>query len=270
MSDLNSNVDEVFKKACERLEILRGKLHRYEKITDFEWKSISKDFKRLSNSDEFRHKSFTALGTISAMRVMKDEYFQYMDLAASCGSSYFYQLNNVLSGFYIGEFERVLLYRDIYKQYSGFEQLLSAITGAAQAGVYYTAGDLIKRFFDLGYIPAEEGDAFKRRKISVGSFVLIEDCANYLMQHNIPEERVCERIGDAARIITRITGKPIISAANMLTESGIIYDFIVDDSLDKLLELDWAISTSAAEKFDDDICEYFSVGVSPLKSKGEK
>lgn len=262
-----SKLQEKWRSASDRLELLRDKIHKYNEVTEFEWRTIFNDFKKLSEIKEFKHKSLTALGSISAMRLRIDEYRQYMNRAGACGDSYYYELNNVLSGSYVGEFERAIIFREKYLKYNGLDELVSAIISTAQVGLFCTADLLAKRMLGIYNVSGEE-HALKRLNFNLSKIESIKVFANYLQENNVPEEVVCARIGDAARVIVKMTNYPVTLVAHNFTEVGIIYDFKVKAVDEDLIKLEWGISESACEKFDDKLFRFISVGVSPFDDEG--
>ncbi|MBA6111317.1 hypothetical protein H4C48_13225 [Pseudomonas asiatica] len=82
----------------------------------------------------------------------------------------------------------------------------------------------------------------------------------------ISQDLIFEMIKACAQVVGEATNKPLAKyslAANF--ESGILYTFIVDEPIDKMVELEWQLSECLVDSFDEDMSGVFSASVSYLR-----
>jgi hypothetical protein len=81
------------------------------------------------------------------------------------------------------------------------------------------------------------------------------------------DAQVVDRIAAAAAVVKSMSDHPLIAYDMFAMESeGILYRFMVNASIDRLIDIDSSIDAELSGKFNDPIDEWFSIGVCPYEA----
>nr|DAF79151.1 MAG TPA: hypothetical protein [Caudoviricetes sp.] len=99
-------------------------------------------------------------------------------------------------------------------------------------------------------------------KLLEGEFPFLRSAASYLEQHEIPELAVADRIVAASKAV--IDSRIRLTSYKLRSDTfGLIFEFIVDADIDRLVEVDLAISDVLATQFEETLSQHLIVGVTP-------
>ena len=88
------------------------------------------------------------------------------------------------------------------------------------------------------------------------------DVVAYLKNHSVPEVDVAKRILAASRVVLD-QGFVLTKYAVRANEYGITFEFVLDADIERLVDVNMAISDTLATNFEDTLCQHLSVGVTP-------
>lgn len=89
-----------------------------------------------------------------------------------------------------------------------------------------------------------------------------------LAMSSVSQELIFEMVSACAKVVGEVTKKPLVKyALSANYEGGILYTFIVDEPLEKMIELEWLLSECLIEKFDVDVSGVFNACVSYLRDR---
>ena len=92
----------------------------------------------------------------------------------------------------------------------------------------------------------------------------IVEAANIMDQIGATDEQVNARLATASKIIMSMTGQPHIALdVFAMRGEGILYRFMVRDTVERLIEIDQAIDSALSEIYNDAIDQVLSIGVAP-------
>ncbi len=133
------------------------------------------------------------------------------------------------------------------------------IESCNQSGLFVSANKALEQLRALG----EEGARLARNEY----YAHIPSACEYLNMHNVDEVEVGRRVVTASRVAIELSGalRQFNVQANRF---GITFEFVIDAELDRLIDMDFAISESLADKFEDTLSNYISIGVSPWQEAG--
>ena len=90
----------------------------------------------------------------------------------------------------------------------------------------------------------------------------LRSAANYLEKHEIPELDVANRVVAASRVV--IDSQFRLTTYKLRADTfGLIYEFVIDADIDRLVGVDLAISDVLATQFEETLSQHLSVGVTP-------
>lgn len=85
----------------------------------------------------------------------------------------------------------------------------------------------------------------------------------YLQEHQLDERDLSARLAIASQVVIEMSG-PLTTFSVDSNDWGITFEFTVDAPIERLVEVDFAITRRLVAEFDDTLSQHFSVGVTPL------
>lgn len=84
-----------------------------------------------------------------------------------------------------------------------------------------------------------------------------------LAMSSISQELIFEMVSACAKVVGEVTKKPLVKyALSANYEGGILYTFIVDEPVEKMIDMEWLLSECMIENFDMDVSGVFNACVS--------
>lgn len=85
----------------------------------------------------------------------------------------------------------------------------------------------------------------------------------YIDENGLDERDIADRLKVASRVVVEMTG-PLTTFSVSAGDWGITLEYTVDDDIERLVEIDFAITRSLVETFEDTLSQHISIGVRPL------
>lgn len=131
---------------------------------------------------------------------------------------------------------------------TNLEEVESVAAACAHFGLFFKAREL------LHSIGKGADDQYRESLLAAQ---LLEDAG-------IDDIEVTRRLNVAAGIVKNMTAHPLIAYSIFaMRDEGILFRFVVKDSIEKIVQIDRAIDETMAEQFDGLVDEVLSIGVKP-------
>lgn len=238
----------------DRINILGSGLKDGGKFDMVEWQRLRRDLEALEAVPAHRK---TALLLLAVLWEFKHDREKIQTLLSQAAGKFGKDLNWYLTRANMAPtFGDTTLITDMLEHSypkdskAGLDKVVSM---CSHSGMFASA---VRALDDL--IKLDEG----RGKALEVEYPFIRPAANYLNIHGIPELDVANRVVAASRVVVdsqfRLTKYSVRSDT-----SGVIFEFILDAEIDRLVDLDLAISDTLASQFEETLSQHLSVGVTP-------
>ncbi|MBI6911035.1 hypothetical protein [Pseudomonas palleroniana] len=133
---------------------------------------------------------------------------------------------------------------------AGLDKVVSM---CSHSGMFSSA---VRALDDLIKLDERQGRALEEE------YPFLRPASNYLEIHDIPELEVANRVVAASKVVIdsqfRLTRYSVRSDV-----TGLMFEFTIDGEIDRLVEVDLAISDAIATQFEGTLSQHLSIGVSP-------
>lgn len=127
------------------------------------------------------------------------------------------------------------------------------VSMCSHAGMFISA---TKAIDDLIKLDERAGKALEN------GFPFLRMAAHYLTKHEIPELDIANRVVAASRVV--IDSQFRLTTYQLRTDTyGLTYEFVIDAAIERLVDVDLAISDAIASQFEGTLSQHLSVGVTP-------
>lgn len=123
-----------------------------------------------------------------------------------------------------------------------------------QAGLFYSSALALKNCLRLNQLQADS--------INLDDFSHLQDTIEYMQDHDLDEDEISRRISVASQVVIEMSG-PLTTFSVHTNESGIMFEYTVDDAIDRLVEIDFAITRKLVSCFEDTMSSHMSIAVTP-------
>ncbi|SDG85231.1 hypothetical protein SAMN05216588_101188 [Pseudomonas flavescens] len=133
--------------------------------------------------------------------------------------------------------------------------LLTLLNSSAQMGMFVTARRAI---YDLDKLKIDDlpGKAYIR-------FEQTMQAANYITENDLNERDFADRLQVASEVINKYAPVSVFSLET--GDFGVLFEYVLDFDIDKLIEIDNEISDTICVRFEDSLAQHISIGVTPKR-----
>ncbi|NIF28326.1 hypothetical protein F3J44_18320 [Pantoea sp. Tr-811] len=124
-----------------------------------------------------------------------------------------------------------------------------------QSGLFRSAEKALRESFDLSGGVISEDDS--RRYGPLPKIV------GYLDEHGLDEKEIAVRLEVASRVVIEMAG-PLTTFSVGGGEWGITFEYTVEDEIERLVEIDFAVTRKLVATFEDTLSQHISIGVTPF------
>lgn len=248
-----SKIEEV----AEGIDMMAVQLKRGVPFNLFAWKQLYRKVEQLEHSPDVYGAALLNQAVMWGFRGCLPEIKKRFDrYAGEIGKDWNWYLIMANMAPKLGDISGVkgLLASDF--SWNDKFKVAKVVEVCGQTGFFVSARKAMQRLAELDSGMAEKARTKTIQHISVA--------AEYFLENNISEEKVAERLVFASRSVVEL-GYVLSSYAVTANESGVIVEFAVIAEIDKIIDLDFAITERLVSKFDDVMSQHVSFGVLPME-----
>lgn len=256
----------VLPQSNENLLIDRiNELARQKSVTgivdDWAWRSLKRDVEKQARLPDFAASATLLLATIWGIAGNIEEMDRcFNQYAGKYGKDWPWYRDRASQGPSNGRFDRVIEMLNF--GYPHGERASTDVVARLcyQAGLFFSAEEALLRSVELagGRLPAEE----------MRPFIPLVSTVAYMREHGVDELDVSARLEVASRVVIKMTG-PLTNFSITSNEWGIIFEYEVNQPIERLIEIDFAITRELVSLFDDTLSQHISIGVTPFPLREE-
>lgn len=237
-----------------RINILGSGLKDGEGFDMVEWQRLRKELEALESVPGHRRSALLLLAVLWEFKYDRDKIQSLLNqVAGSFGKDTNWYLTRANMAPTFGDARLITEMLEHGYPKDSRAVLDKVISMCSHSGMFTSA---VRALDELIRLDAKIGKALE------GEYPFLRPAATYLSIHGVPELDVANRVVAASRVVVdhqfRLTKYSVRSDA-----SGLMFEFTLDGELDRLVEVDLAISDAIAAQFEGTLSQHLSIGVSP-------
>ncbi|MGV6394507.1 hypothetical protein ACTUVN_004471 [Pseudomonas caspiana] len=123
-----------------------------------------------------------------------------------------------------------------------------------QSGLFFSSADALNKCLKL------EPSSCDLKEVHDLSH--LQDTVPFMVENNLDEREISKRIAVASQVVIAMSG-PLTTFSIHTSEVGITFEYTVDADIDRLVDIDFAITDKLVSSFEDTMSQYMSIGVTP-------
>ncbi|MGE6564334.1 hypothetical protein ACQKF2_16390 [Pseudomonas hunanensis] len=240
----------------DRINDLAIERTRSGRVNEWAWRSLKRDVEAFGQSPEFGADSLILLAAVWSLRSDVGEVDRCLNIyAGKYGKDWRWHRARAMQGPALGRLDMVT---DMLKfgVPDGSARDLGIVAHVCnQSGLFATAYTHWKKATSL------DEKIFDGEEIPY--YAHLPSTVAYLDEHQIDERELSARLAIASQVVMEMSG-PLTTFSVDSNDWGITFEFTVDAPIERLVEIDFAITRRLVAEFDDTLSQHFSIGVTPL------
>jgi|GEM_PF-5510190 len=123
-----------------------------------------------------------------------------------------------------------------------------------QAGLFYSAEKALSEFEKASGSMVEEEE--------LQFFVHLPETLAYMREHKLDEVELARRLSAASQVVLEMVG-PLTTFSVRASDEGISFEYTVDGDVERMIDVDFAITRRLVRDFEDTMSTHLSIGVVP-------
>ena len=239
----------------DRINALSRQKSADGRIDDWAWRALKRDAESFARIPEFEGRGLLLLAVIWGMGANPNEMDRCLNLyAGKYGKDWAWYRARAQQGPSFGRLNTVI---DMLKFGYPKGDLPNAYFVARvcnQAGLFQTTADTLEAATRLGGMCNED---------ELKYYAHLPSVVRYMNENSVDEREIAKRIERASQVVIQMSG-PLTSFEVYGNESGITFEYNVDADIERLVDMDLAISEALASDFEDTYSSHISIGVTSL------
>lgn len=236
----------------DRINVMARKRIATGKYDEWEWRALKRDVEVYAAAPGHEDKGLLLLSIVWGMAGNTAEMDRSLNIyAGRFGKDWAWHRARAQQGPSFGRLDTVMDMLEYGYPPGDLPNIYFVARVCNQSGLFRKTWEILQTAQGLGgSIPSDE----------LQHYAHLPGILRYMDEHAVDENVVAERIARASQVVMRMVGS-LSSFEAYGSEAGITFDYTVDADIDRLVDIDFAISEALAESFEDTYSRHVSIGV---------
>ncbi|MEE1869088.1 hypothetical protein [Pseudomonas auratipiscis] len=226
------------------------------RVDEWTWIALKRDVEAYGRAPEFEAESLILMAALWNLRSNIAEMERCLNVyAGKYGKDWRWHRTRAMQGPALGRFDMVT---DMLKfgVPEGSARDFGIVAHVCnQSGLFVTAHTNWKKAVQL------DENIFDGEEIPY--YAHLPSTVAYLQEHRVDERELSSRLAVASQVVIEMSG-PLTTFTIDSNDWGITFEFTVDAAIDRLVDIDFAITRRLVAEFQDTLSKHISIGVAPL------
>ncbi|WP_122302945.1 hypothetical protein [Pseudomonas amygdali] len=244
---------------ADRINALAAERSRTGSVNDWSWRLVKKDIESLRRIPEFAPQSLIFEAIIWSIAYKANETERCFNLyAGQYGKDWAWYRARAMQGPALGRTDMVVDMLEAGYPQASVRELKLVSTVCNQAGLFISSAEALDKCLKL--------DPSSLRSDEVNHLSHLKNTVPYMVENSVDEREVSKRIAVASRVVIDMSG-PLTTFSIHTSEAGITFEYTVDADIERLVEIDLAISEALVDGFAETLSMHVSIGVTPADER---
>ncbi|MFJ3114947.1 hypothetical protein ACIPI6_00310 [Pseudomonas protegens] len=239
-----------------RINELASQRSKSPSADDWTWRALKRDVEKLAKNPQFTARATLLLATVWGLVGNTEEMERcFNQYAGKYGKDWPWYRGRAFQGPALGRLDVVV----------------DMLNFGYPKGDKATADFVGRLCYQSGLFLSAEKALLHSAEISGGSLAgadakyygSLPSIITYINEHELDEKDIADRLQVASRVVVDMTG-PLTTFSVSAGDWGITLEYTVDDEIERLVEIDFAITRRLVIEFEDPLSQHISIGVRPL------